>query len=74
MKNTSLLIRRSWLLLVGLLNWFYVQAQDIPLPSQAQLRWQQYEQIMFLCLDPCTWQGREYDNHSYPILGLIPSN
>lgn len=30
------------------------QSQDIPLPSQAQLRWQQYEQIMFLCLDPCT--------------------
>ena len=45
MKNTSLLIRRSWLLLVGLLNWFYVQAQDIPLPSQAQLRWQQYDGI-----------------------------
>ena len=19
---------------------------------------------MFVCLDPCTWQGREYDNHS----------
>lgn len=72
MKNTSLLIRRSWLLLVGLLNWFYVQAQDIPLPSQAQLRWQQYEQIMFLCLDPCTWQGREYDNHSYPISKINP--
>lgn len=24
------------------------QSQDILLPSQAQLRWQQYEQIMFV--------------------------
>ena len=22
---------------------------------------------MFVCLDPCTWQGREYDNHSTPL-------
>ena len=47
-------------------------SQDIPLPSEAQLRWQKYEQIMFLCLDPCTWQGREYDNHSYPISKINP--
>ncbi len=38
--------------------------QKVPVPTPAQLRYQQYEQIMFLCLDPCTWQGREYDNHS----------
>jgi len=25
------------------------------------------ERIMFACLDPCTWQGREYDNHSTPL-------
>ena len=37
---------------------------SIPLPSGAQLRYQNYERTMFLCLDPCTWQGREYDNHS----------
>lgn len=45
---------------------------EIPLPSKPQLRWQQYEQIMFLCLDPATWQGREYDNHSYPISKINP--
>jgi alpha-L-fucosidase len=48
-------------------------AQDVPLPTPAQLRYQQYEQIMFLCLDPCTWQGREYDNHSMPLTRINPS-
>ncbi|MCX6226346.1 MAG: alpha-L-fucosidase [Bacteroidia bacterium] len=46
--------------------------QEIPLPTSAQLRYQQYEQIMFLCLDPCTWQGREYDNHSMPLNRINP--
>ncbi|MDR3268345.1 MAG: alpha-L-fucosidase [Tannerella sp.] len=40
---------------------------QIPLPSPAQLHWQQKERMMFLCLDPATWQGREYDDHSCPI-------
>ncbi|MDR1603140.1 MAG: hypothetical protein LBS42_12045, partial [Tannerella sp.] len=40
---------------------------NIPLPSPAQVHWLQKERMMFVCLDPCTWQGREYDNHSYPI-------
>jgi len=43
-----------------------------PLPTPAQLRYQQYEQIMFLCLDPATWQGREYDNHSIPLTRINP--
>lgn len=38
--------------------------QNIPLPSPAQLRWQQYEQIMFIHFGPAAWQGREYDNWS----------
>ncbi len=45
----------------------------LPLPSPQQLRWQQYEQIMFVCLDPCTWQGREYDNHSLPLSRINPT-
>ena len=45
----------------------------IPLPSKAQLRWQNYEQTMFVCLDPCTWQGREYDNHSTPLIRINPA-
>ena len=40
---------------------------NIPLPSQTQIHWLQKERMMFVCLDPCTWQGREYDNHSFPI-------
>lgn len=27
---------------------------------------------MFVCLDPCTWQGREYDNHSTPLSAINP--
>src|ERR1035437_9343742 len=45
----------------------------VPLPSKAQLRWQNYEQTMFVCLDPCTWQGREYDNHSTPLIRINPT-
>ena len=57
---------------------FFVQAQNdeknvtIPLPSKAQLRWQNYEHTMFLCLDPCSWQGREYDNHTTPLHRINP--
>lgn len=45
----------------------------VPVPAPAQLRYQQYERIMFVCLDPCTWQGREYDNHSVPLTRINPS-
>ncbi|MDR1864125.1 MAG: alpha-L-fucosidase [Bacteroidales bacterium] len=27
---------------------------------------------MFLCLDPCTWQGREYDDHTTPLDRINP--
>ena len=29
---------------------------------------------MFVCLDPATWQGREYDNHSTPLSRINPSD
>ncbi|HBE43142.1 MAG TPA: hypothetical protein DDW27_18450 [Bacteroidales bacterium] len=45
----------------------------IPLPSTPQLRWQNYGKTMFVCLDPCTWQGREYDNHSTPLDRINPA-
>lgn len=48
------------------------QNNNIPLPSLPQLRWQQYEQIMFVHLSPAIWQGREYDNNSYPISKINP--
>lgn len=46
---------------------------NIPLPNKAQLRWQNHERTMFVCLDPCTWQGREYDNHSVPLERINPA-
>jgi len=46
---------------------------ETPLPTASQLRWQSYEQTMFVCLDPCTWQGREYDNHTTPLNRINPS-
>ncbi len=36
-------------------------------PTAQQYAWQEQERIQFICLDPCTWQGREYDNHSTPL-------
>ena len=60
-------------LVCSMLGTSLAQQPAIPLPSKPQLRWQKYEQTMFLCLDPCTWQGREYDNHSYPISKINPS-
>ena len=40
------------------------QAPGIPVPSKGQITWHEQERLMFVCLDPATWQGREYDNHS----------
>lgn len=48
------------------------QDQNLALPSEAQYRWHEQERIMFVCLDPCTWQGREYDNHSVPLSRINP--
>jgi len=28
---------------------------------------------MFVCLDPCTWQEREYDNHTTPLSQINPA-
>jgi len=37
---------------------------ELAKPSPAQYEYHELERIMFVCLDPCTWQGREYDNHT----------
>jgi alpha-L-fucosidase len=42
-------------------------------PSPQQYAWHEQERIMFVCLDPCTWQGREYDNHSTPLQAINPT-
>ena len=40
-------------------------------PTPAQYVWHEQERIMFVCLDPCTWQGREYDDHSTPLEEMV---
>ena len=42
-------------------------------PSAIQYEWHEQERIMFVCLDPCTWQGREYDDHSIPLDRINPA-
>ncbi len=39
-------------------------------PSPAQYAYSEQERIMFVCLDPCTWQGREYDNHTTDLKSM----
>jgi len=47
---------------------------NLPKPTEVQYKWHEQERIMFVCLDPCTWQGREYDNHSIPLERINPKN
>ncbi len=42
-------------------------------PSPVQYVWHEQERIQFVCLDPCTWQGREYDDHSTPPSAVNPT-
>ena len=39
-------------------------AAHLARPNAAQYEYHEQERIMFVCLDPCTWQGREYDNRT----------
>jgi alpha-L-fucosidase len=48
-------------------------AAPLARPAPRQYAWQEQERIMFVCLDPCTWQGREYDNHSTPLDRINPA-
>ena len=43
-------------------------------PSAVQYKWHEQERIMFVCLDPCTWQGREYDDHSVSLDRINPKS
>ena len=49
------------------------QAGTRGLPTPEQIAWHEMEIEMFLCLDPCTWQGREYDDHSTPLSEINPT-
>jgi len=47
-------------------------AKGIPIPTLPQLRWQNYEQIMFIHFNPTTWTGKEYDDLSFPLNRMNP--
>jgi alpha-L-fucosidase len=67
---------KSILVLIFLLSVFNIshgQKTALARPSEVQYRWHEQERIMFVCLDPCTWQGREYDNHSTNLSHINPS-
>jgi len=42
-------------------------------PTPQQVAWHDMELEMFVCLDPCTWQDRDYDNHSTPLAKINPT-
>lgn len=47
---------------------------ELAKPTPQQVAWQDMELQMFVCLDPCTWQDRDYDNHSTPLERINPTN
>ena len=49
------------------------QSNKLAIPSEVQYKWHEQERIMFVALDPCSWQGREYDNHSTPLARINPA-
>jgi alpha-L-fucosidase len=62
-----------WTELVLLYSGGMMAQQHTARPSAVQYAWHEQERIMFVCLDPCTWEGREYDNHSIPLSRINPS-
>ena len=76
LKSRGIIFKTIFLLVVFLsLTMQVVYSQEVKklaTPSPQQFRWHEQERIMFLCLDPCTWQGREYDNHSISLDKINP--
>jgi alpha-L-fucosidase len=75
-QTMNIFLHKSILVLSFLLPVFnsaHCQKKTLARPSEVQYRWHEQERIMFVCLDPCTWQGREYDNHSISLTRINPS-
>ena len=77
-------MKKSLLINLSLLFTFMVNGQNveknppIPLPSKAQLEWQNYEQIMFIHFSANTWQTHrglknEWDDLSTPLNRINPT-
>jgi alpha-L-fucosidase len=48
-------------------------ADGVPVPTFPQLRWQNYERIMFIHFNPTTWTGKEYDDLTLPLERMNPT-
>jgi alpha-L-fucosidase len=47
-------------------------ASKLARPTPEQVEYQDMELQMFVCIDPCTWQDRDYDDHSTPLSEINP--
>lgn len=54
----------TFLVLAVVTSSFAAGENSLPVPTKGQVTWHEQERLMFVCIDPCTWQGREYDNHT----------
>ncbi|MEJ5996549.1 alpha-L-fucosidase [Pedobacter sp. Du54] len=50
-----------------------IKPENLPLPSEAQLRWHNMELTMFVHFGPATWQDHEYDDLSTPLSRINPT-
>lgn len=66
-------MKKIVLLLVSVILTSSLYAQRVSVPTKAQIDWHERERMMFVCLDPATWQHREYDNHSLPLSRINPT-
>ena len=51
---------------------YRVSQETIPVPSSSQLRWHNYERIMFLHFAPNTWTGLGQDDNSLSLSRINP--
>ena len=47
--------------------------KKLAVPTDIQYKWHEQERLMFVYLDPYTWQGGEYDDHSTPLECINPT-
>jgi len=62
----------SLIVIIIVVGYNQIFAQQIVLPTPQQVLWQEMEQIMFVHFDPATWQGTGKDDHSTPLSRINP--
>ena len=73
MKITKITAFLTWLCITQLMS---LQAQEkveqLALPSNIQLAWQDMELTTFIHFGPATWQDQEYDDLKTPLSRINP--